>query len=166
MTRSAILGGLTAAILLTVPGASAQAPEGYVSGVGPLQYFDHAAIIGSPLWLKIWLGIMVATFAAGLFFVPKHAVARWAVGGFLMPFLVMSSIIDALGWPFLSGSIALAHLLFWTPALVLLLWQRPFSNTNNRMAFRIWSGLMAAVIAFSLFFDVRDAFIYVAHFSA
>ncbi|MEL7041564.1 MAG: hypothetical protein AAGL90_08575 [Pseudomonadota bacterium] len=166
MKPLAIFGSLIGIAAMTTFTAVAQAPDGYESGVGALEYFDQDAMANTPLWIQIWIGIMLATFAASLFFVWKQPIARWALGGFLMPFLVMSYIIDALGWPFLSGSIALAHLLFWTPALILLLWKRPFLNADHSKAFRVWSAAITGVILFSFVFDIRDAVIYVSHFAA
>ena len=150
----------------TSPSAFAEVSANFESGHTALQVFDQTGISSMPLWLKVWIGIMMITFASGLLFVWKHPIARWAVGGFLMPFLVMGEIINALGWPFLSGSIALAHLIFWTPALLLLLWKRPFLDTNQGIPFRIWSTAMTGVILFSFIFDIRDSVIYVTHLSA
>lgn len=148
------------------PSALAEVTVNFESGHTALQVFDEAGIKAMPLWLKVWLGVMMITFASGLLFVWKQPIARWAVGGFLMPFLAMEHILNALEWPFLSGSIALAHLIFWTPALLILLWKRPFLDNNCSMPFRIWSAAMIAVILFSFIFDIRDAAIYVSHFRA
>lgn len=165
MLRKSISLPIIAVTLVVSPHVLAQAAAEYGSGYGALEAFDEAGMKSMPLWLNVWIGIMLAAFASSLLFVWTQPIARWAIGGFLMPFLVMSHIISALGWPFLSGSIALAHLIFWTPALFLLLFHRPFLNEENSSAFRIWSAIMTAVILFSFIFDVRDTVIYVSHFS-
>ena len=125
--------------------------------------FDGAGMAATPLWVQVWIAIMLASFSAGLLFVWKQPIARWAVGGFIAPFVVGGPIYGALGWPFLSGAIALNHLIFWSPALFLLLTRRPFLSTGHSTAFRIWSGLITLVIIFSFIFDVRDAVIYLGH---
>ena len=143
--------------------AGAQDVSGYESGPGALQVFDGDGMAATPLWVQVWIAIMLASFAAGLLFVWKQPIARWAVGGFIAPFVVGGPIYGALGWPFLSGAIALNHLIFWSPALFLLLTRRPFLSANHSTAFRIWSGVITFVIVFSFIFDVRDAVIYLGH---
>ena len=143
--------------------AAAQTVTEYESGPGALQVFDNDGMASAPLWVQIWIVIMLASFAAGLLFVWKQPIARWAVGGFIAPFIVAGPIYGALGWPFLSGAIALNHLIFWSPALFLLLTQRPFLNGNKSGAFRIWSAVITFVIIFSFIFDIRDAVIYLGH---
>lgn len=145
---------------------SALGAEQFAKGHGALEVFDADGVAASPLWVQLWVGFMVLTFAVGLiFFVWKRPIARWAVGGFLFSALTGEFIFSALGLPFLSGSIAIMHLLGWTPALVLLLIRRPFLDANEGQAFRIWSGVMIFVILFSFVFDIRDAFLYIQHFS-
>ena len=145
--------------------AAAQSAETYEAGHGALQVFDEAGMAATPQWVKVWLGLMLTTFFAGLFFVWKQPLARWAVGGFLCSFLLTGFIFEALALPYLSGAIAIGHQIFWSPALVLLLLRRPFLEANQGQLFRIWSALMTFVIAFSFVFDVRDAFIYIRHFA-
>ncbi len=160
---------LSALITLTAVSAAsyamAQAPAEYESGHGALQVFDADGRAASPLWVRIWVGFMLATFAAGLIFVWRHPIARWAVGGIVVSFFVTPFLFQALGLPYLSGAIAIGHLLFWSPALALLLLRRPFLKADEGRWFRIWSGTMTAVILFSFIFDIRDAAIYIAHFS-
>ncbi len=70
-------------------------------------------------------------------------------------------LTSALGVRPLGGLFALLHIIFWSPALYLLLSRRPFMQ--GRSLYAIWSGLMTAVIVFSFAFDVRDAVIYLHH---
>lgn len=150
-------------VFIATPWAMAQDASIYESGHGALQMFDADGRAGAPLWVKIWLGIMLATFATGLVFVWRHPIARWAVGGFIVGVAISGSVFEALGLPYLSGAIAIAHLVFWTPALILLIWKRPFLQARESAAFRAWSAMMLAVILFSFVFDIRDAAIYIAH---
>lgn len=68
-----------------------------------------------------------------------------------------------MGLPFLGGAIALGHLIFWMPAFVMLVKQRPFLDEQQSTAFRFWSGAMTGAYAFSFIFDVRDTVIYLGH---
>ena len=61
----------------------------------------------------------------------------------------------------LSGLIALLHVVFWSPALYLLLTRRPFMK--ERSAYAVWSALATLVILFSFVFDVPGAAIYLDH---
>ena len=147
---------------LLVAGTSAGAwAAGYQSGHHALELFDDNAMRNAPQILSLWLMFMTASFAAGLLFVRRHVIARWAVGGFVLTILCVMFILPALGLPALSGLLALIHLIFWSPALYLLLRHRPF--LAGLSPFSIWSGVMALVIAISFVFDIRDAAIYLDH---
>jgi hypothetical protein len=138
----------------------------YSKGNGTLKIFDAEGIAASPLWVQIWLVFMALTYASGLLFVLKQTIARLAVGGFVAGIFIGDFIFLAIGLPMLSGAIAIVHVLFWTPALIMLLIKRPFMHEQENMAFRVWSGTMTFVICFSFLFDIRDAVIYILHFSA
>ena len=95
--------------------------QDYPSGAGALEVFDAQARASLPPALKIWLMLLLGTFAASIIFVWKKPVARWAFGGLLAAMLAGGPVFSALGWPMLGGGIALWHLVCWTPVLVVLL---------------------------------------------
>ena len=140
--------------------------QDYPSGAGALEVFNAEARAAVPPPLKIWLMLLLGTFAASIIFVWKKTVARWAFVGLLLAMFVGPKVITALGWPMLGGGIALSHVIFWTPVLIVLLWKRPFLDSNEWLPYKIWSALLLAVIVISLFFDIRDAWIYVNHVSS
>lgn len=135
--------------------------QSYQHGHQALQIFDDKGMAAAPTWVKIWIGFMALSFFSGILFIKNHSIARWVVGGFVIGLIASKLITTQLGLQPLSGLIALYHLIFWTPALILLLKHRPF--LNNRSAFGIWSGVMTFVILFSFIFDLRDAAIYLHH---
>ncbi len=136
----------------------------YGKGNGALEVFDGEGMSASPAWVRAWVGFMLLMFAIGLFvFAWKRPLARWVAGGFIVSAAAGAPLFGALGLPFLSGSIAIMHLVCWMPGLVLLLTQRPFSNPEEGRWFRIWTGLMTGTILFSFIFDIRDAYIYLSH---
>ena len=139
--------------------------EDYTKGNGALQIFDADGMAASPQWVQIWLGFMMLTFASGLIFAWRHSVARWVTGGFLLGWVSGGFIFSALGLPLLSGALALIHIVFWLPGIVILLLKRPFLDAEEPMPFRIWSGVMTFVILFSWIFDIRDSIIYIDHFA-
>lgn len=159
------ISGLLTVFAVAYSTVAIGAEGGYAAGHGALEVFNDTAMQLTPTWVKAWLAIMLGTFAAGLYFAWKHPLARWAVGGFLVSLTTGSTIFALLGLPFLSGSISIMHVMCWTPALVLLVLNRPFLNPAEPKGFRIWSGVMTAVILFSFVFDIKDAAIYINHIS-
>lgn len=135
----------------------------YTSGHGALQMFDAQAMAAFPLLGKIWLGIIMVTFATGLFFVRRHTVARVAVIGMIAMMALGEFIFATFGLPLLVGGLAILHLIFWTPALVMLLVQRPFVQPTGGKKFRIWTFVLTIVILISFIFDLRDGWIYLTH---
>lgn len=153
--------------LATLFWSAAARAEEYTSGYGPLNVFDQAGFMSTPLWVKIWLAFLILTFLTGLFvFAWRKPIARWAGGGFVVSALAGEPIFAALGLPMLSGSISIMHVLCWTPALVLLLMKRPFLNPEEGRWYRLWSAVMTGVILFSFIFDIPEGLIYIRHFSS
>ena len=133
----------------------------YEHGPGALQIWDEQGLASSPAWIKVWLAFMSVVMLSGIFFVRKHGEARWVVGGIVIGLLITKFVLPALSLTSLSGLVGLIHVIFWSPALYVLLKNRPF--TKGFSAYAIWSGVVTGVILFSLFFDSRDAAIYLHH---
>ena len=164
MLKKYSLAAFTMLALYTPLAFAAVDESSYESGHGALQRFSSGAgIAATPLWVQIWLILLGATFLSSLFFVRKHPIARWAIGGILVSVPLTPVIVRSLGWPFLGGAIALGHLVFWSPALFLLLTRRPFLDEANSPAFRFWAIMMTSVIIISFVFDIRDTAIYLRH---
>ena len=148
---------------LTLLASAYPAAAEYSKGHQALQIFDQEGMAAAPRWVMIWIAFMAASFATGLFFVRRHAIARWVVGGFIAGFAV-TAIAPMLGVVVLSGFIALVHVVCWSPGLYQLLTKRPFfTGDDSWSAFSIWSGVICCVILFSWVFDIRDAAIYLRH---
>lgn len=156
-----IVLGILLGFLLMQPALAQDTASTYERGYKALELFDGAAMAAMPRWIQIWLNILSAVFVAGLLFVWKRVEARWAVGGFLASALTAMFIVPQTGLVPLGGLFALIHVIFWTPALVLLLTRRPF--LKERSLYAIWSGLMTGVITFSFIFDIPDSAIYLNH---
>ena len=152
-----ILMGLLAGLGLTNPAFA----QDYVSGHGALEVWDADARANVPGWVRIWLRILQLTFIAGVFFVWRHVEARWAVGGFFAVFAAAVLSQTLTGIVPLSGFIALLHVIFWSPALYLLLSRRPF--LKERSPYAVWSALITAVILISFLFDIPYVAIYLDH---
>lgn len=151
--------GLT---FIGISGAEAAAQTGgYAHGNGALEVFDEEGQANAPSWVQAWILVMSLSFAIGLIFVWKRVEARWAVGGFIGTILAAIVLTPAFGLTELSGLFSLYHLIFWSPALYLLLKNRPF--LGEKSAYKYWSGLITAVILFSFLFDIPDAAIYLDH---
>lgn len=130
-------------------------------GNGALELFDAEGMAASPAWVRYWIMVMMATFVIGIVFAIRQVQARWVMAWIASGFVTMGILTRGFGWPELSGFIALLHLLFWTPALIILLRNRTF--LKDRSLFGYWTGLITFVILFSFIFDIRDAAIYLDH---
>ena len=135
--------------------------QAYTSGHQPLELWDAEGQANAPAWIGIWLNILLAVFALGLLFVWRHIEARWVVGGFLATIPTTILLTQVLGVAPLSGLFALMHVVFWSPALYVLLTRRPF--LGERSLYGLWSGAITAVIIFSFIFDIPDSAIYLDH---
>ena len=154
------------AFAMTLFFAGSVSAQEYPSGAGALEVFDGEARAAVPPLLKVWLMLLLGTFAASIIFVWKKPLARWALGGLIVAMFAGGPIFNALGLPMLGGAIALSHIVCWTPVLLLLLWKRPFLNSSEWLPYRIWSALLLIVIVISFVFDIRDAWIYLNHVSS
>lgn len=164
MFQKTILSGLSLTLLSSASTAFAQDESLYEAGHGALQRFSSGAgIAATPLWVQIWLIILGVCLLSSLFFVRRHAVARWVIGGIIVSIPLTPILVRAVGLPFLGGAIALGHLVFWMPAFVMLVLQRPFLDEQHSTAFRVWAGAMTGAYAFSFVFDIRDTVIYLGH---
>ena len=150
-----------------LPQSSETTPnETYKAGHQALEIWNAEGQANAPEAVKNWLYFMVASFALGLFFIRQHIEARLAVGGIVLGLITTRALIPAIGILKLSGLVALVHLIFWTPALYLLLKNKPFMDlfdANKRSLFSLWSGLITGVIIISFVFDSRDSIIYLDH---
>lgn len=147
------------------PSLGFAAESQYTIGHGALNVFNREGFLSTPTWVQAWLVVLIGTFIAGFYFAWKHPLARWAVVGLILSMTMGHTVFTLLNLPFLGGSIAIMHIVCWSPTLLVLLLQRPFLNANETNGFRIWSGLMVSVLIFSFAFDIRDAIIYINHFS-
>ena len=135
----------------------------YQPGNGALQMWGPEGIAASPLWVQYWLYVMMATFVIGLLFaiIRQRLEAIVLSAGVLLSIFGGRFLADQMGWAYLSGYVALAHLICWSPALYLLLSRRTF--LKERSLYAVWAGAATAVVLFSFVFDIRDAAIYLDH---
>ncbi|MEM9726412.1 MAG: hypothetical protein AAF909_13260 [Pseudomonadota bacterium] len=167
-TFGAGAAGLLAAVFVAIfsIGRAALAQEAggpvYEPGNGALQSWGAEGLAASPTWVQYWIYFMLAAFAVGLIFAVLGRLEAIVVTlGFVAGVAGGDAIAAALGVPPLSGFVALIHLVFWTPGLILLLARRRF--LRERSAYGVWTGVITAVILFSFIFDIRDAAIYLDH---
>lgn len=133
----------------------------YQKGHHALQIFEMGE---SPRYLKVWIFASIAWILCGLFFASHYPTARWVVGGWVsgVVSLVATNFIFKSTLLRLSGFLALTHIVFWTPALYMLLTERPFL-ASDVTPYSIWSGGVAAIMLISYFFDVPYSFTFLRH---
>ena len=125
---------------------------GVDSGLSPDDMWDDTSVWETPPWLQLWLmGIVLPSFLASIFFLHRSLEARLALGGFVLSHLpMMLGLFETT-----VGSIALIHVVCYSPALVALAKRRP--QVTARSAFGLWVHIMLAVLTVSLAFDLRDS---------
>lgn len=125
----------------------------------PFSVWNEEARAASPIWVQRWIIFMLCTFFAGLFFVRTQIAARWIVASVVVSHLASALVLLLLGPAALTvGVIAINHIVFWTPAALNLAVRG--APTSDAPLYGAWRYLMLVVIAFSLFFDFRDAAIF------
>ena len=149
--------------LAAVAAATAAFGQSYTPGHQALELWGADGIAASPLWVQYWLNVMMVTFVIGLLFaiIRQRLEAIVLSAGVLLSVFGGRFLADQMGWTYLSGYVALAHLVCWSPALYLLLTRRPF--LRERSLYAAWSALATAVVLFSFVFDIRDTAIYLDH---
>ena len=152
---------ITVSVLMGLSTVAQSQPASYESGYHALQVWDDAAMKIAPPLMKAWLAVLLGSFALGLLFVWRHAAARWLVGGFLLMMVFGAFAVPALNLVSLSGLVALLHIVFWTPVLIMMLKERAFFKGLS--FYNVWAGLITLVIIISFVFDIRDAAIYLDH---
>ena len=145
------------ALLLNVPAMA----QSLTHGNGSLEVFDAQGYDNSPLWVRIWIFILIATLASSMFFIKNHSEARWVAAGAVAGFVAVFIVTGVLGVQPISAYLALVHLIFWTPALIILLKRRLFLKDTTLYA--RWTGWVSFVILFSFIFDIRDVGVFGFH---
>lgn len=116
--------------------------------------WDAAAREAMPIYLKMWLGLMMLNNLAAIAFLKNHIPARWWFAGFI----ISHGIVVLMGMQELTvyaGQVSLFHILCWTPgAIALLLYRRKIRWPS---AFAVWATLAAFFYSVSMIFDLRDA---------
>ncbi len=111
-------------------------------------------ILRYPLWLQAWIAWMGIVNAAAIVFL-RHVQARWALAAFLGAALFMETLYRLNGFNRLLG---LAHVVFWTPAVVYLVRQRPRLEPGS--ALRVWVTILLVTNISSLVVDYTDVVRY------
>ena len=128
---------------------------------GPLDEWNAVARDNLPIYVKVWLGLMMLNNLAAIAFLKNHIAARWVFAGF-----VISHLIVALGFwgtdtPIFAGQVSLFHVIFWTPGMIALwLWR---DDIKWPSAFAVWVALVCVFYFGSMIIDVPDAMAYLAH---
>ena len=111
---------------------------------------DH--MMGYPLWLQIWMGIMMVTIVLAIPLAIKDWRARWVLLSMVANVLIMNVLFAKFGF---SRILGLAHIIVWTPLWVYL-WKARKKHPERKWTGRyVWLALI--VIGISLLFDYTDA---------
>lgn len=121
-----------------------------------------------PAWVRAWMAWMGVVLPSAFLLAPFRAEARWIVAALIASQGATVAIGMAFGWSRLWG---LAHVLFWTPVVVLL-WRRwPSLAWTPRLrgrrwrltgVLRVWLALVLGTMTVSLVFDHADVLRFVS----
>ena len=127
-----------------------------------LRPWNNAARKSLPRGVLAWLGLLVATCLASVFFVASHQAARWVLGGFLISHvIVFVGPLVCKSLDLRAGLVSLLHIVCWSPGLVFA--GLDLLSGSGVGVYVIWSWAIVIVTAISFFFDFRDASIYVMY---
>jgi len=116
--------------------------------------WDAAAREAMPIYLKIWLGLMMLNNIATIAFLKNHVPARWWFAGFVISHGLVI-VVGLQGMTVYAGQVSLFHILFWTPGAIALFFYR--SKIRWPSAFAVWATLAGIFYCVSMIFDLRDA---------
>lgn len=128
---------------------------------GPLDEWNTAARDNLPLYVKIWLGLMMANNLAAIFFLKNHVAARWVFAGFVVSHLIVVVGYWGTSTPIYAGQVSLFHIIFWTPGLVMI-W-RYRDEITWISPYAIWAMLVCLFYFGSMTVDIMDAAAFVHH---
>ncbi len=124
-----------------------------------LQEWNMETRLSLPTYLGVWLlGVLLPANLASVFFVRHHVAARWVLGGFVSSHLWLTIVEVSGAFTVQGGLVSLGHIVFWSPAIYALYHYR--SEIKLPSAYGIWACVMILVYGVSMFFDVRDAAIW------
>ncbi|BFM15610.1 hypothetical protein R50073_17930 [Maricurvus nonylphenolicus] len=132
-----------------------------VSGHQPLQIWDDEARNNLPAWVQVWLTILKLAILPSVFFAWKYVEARWVLASIVAGVTFSNLIAPQLGLLPLAGLTSLTHVIFWTPAIVVLIKNRPFMQGFS--LYNAWAAFMLACMLFSFVFDIPDAWTYLGY---
>ena len=89
----------------------------------------------------------------------RHVAARWVLGAYVANHAVAIGTGSVLGAAVLTnGLVSTTHVIFWTPAVIVLI--RHLPGVDRASLYGGWHIAALATMTISLFFDYRDAYIY------
>jgi len=130
-------------------------------GFGALLTMTSSVFGSTPQWSPAvgwWIRWMITIGLTSAVFSISHTDARWVLAAFVANHTVaigtgMSGLL-----PMGDGLINLTHVVFWTPAVIVL--ARSLTSVNRGSVYGVWHHLALATMVISLVFDYRDAIKY------
>ena len=111
----------------------------------------QAYVSALPLWVQYWMDYMTVVFILGVVFIKNQVEARWVLGG------VLAAMAGAFVWGGIYGfgqAWGIWHLLFWTPAVWIVLRNR--NGITWKSLYGYWLLVAVTTMVISLVFDLKD----------
>lgn len=110
-----------------------------------------AYIAAGPMWVQVWINVMMVGILASLLFVWWDWRPRWVILSMIPIVMLMTYLFNTFGYTRILG---LGHIPFWTPLVIYLI--RSFKPEDKTT----WTGrylyFITAIICISLLFDYID----------
>ena len=113
-------------------------------------------ILSQPLWVVVWIGIMIGVHVAAIPFAIKDWRPRIMVIVMAINMVFMSALFSRYGYTRILG---LSHVILWTPLLAFL-WKTRHHNPERVWTVRLVK-LAMVIIFISLLVDYADLIRYV-----
>jgi hypothetical protein len=114
-----------------------------------------------------WINWLIVVGVSSLVFAWNHVGARWVLGAYVANHAVAIATGQILGADMLTnGLVSVTHVVFWTPAVVMLLLSlrrmglRTVGSASVASVYGAWHIVALATMVISLFFDYRDSFVF------
>ncbi len=115
-----------------------------------------AFIQSSPMWVQVWVGIMMVVLLPAFVLMFKFREARWVAWSMVLLGVWTPILVMAAGTSRLWG---ITHLSFWTPVLCVVVAALIRDGIEGK--YQKWLVAVAAVMSVSLVFDLLDVIRFV-----
>lgn len=114
-------------------------------------------ILASPLWVQIWVAVMILVMLPSFVLSLKHSEARWVAWSLVILSIWTPILMLAAGPSRLWG---ITHLCFWTPVMIVALAAVKRNGIGD--TYHKWLATVGGIMAISIAFDIFDVIRFIS----